>query len=49
MAMYDAPPIPTRRPVEHDSPPQLQPGDHVRIRGVPGDLPSHAQLEGALG
>ena len=33
----------------HLEPPHLQPGDHVRIRGVPGDLPAHAQLEGAFG
>jgi hypothetical protein len=49
MAMYDAPPIPTRRPVVHAEPPQLQPGDYVRIRGVPGDMPAHTQLEGAFG
>lgn len=49
MAMYDAPAIPTRRPLEHRQPPVLRPGDHVRIRGVPGDMPSHAQLEGAFG
>jgi hypothetical protein len=49
MAMYDAPAIPTRRPVAHRQPPQLQPGDAVRIRGVPGDMPGHAQLEGAFG
>ena len=25
------------------------PGDYVRLQGMPGDLPSHAQLEGAFG
>ena len=49
MAMYDADPIPTRRPVAHDQLPQLEPGDYVRLQGIPGDLPSHAQLEGAYG
>jgi hypothetical protein len=49
MAMYDADPIPTRSPISHQQPPQLEPGDHVRLRGLPGDLPAHAQLEGAFG
>ena len=49
MAMYDADPIPTRRPLTHDELPQLEPGDYVRLQGMPGDLPSHAQLEGAFG
>jgi hypothetical protein len=49
MAMYGADPIPTRRPVVRSQMPQLAPGDHVRINGLPGDLPAHAQLEGAFG
>src|SRR5438309_9272041 len=47
--MYGADPIPTRRPVVRTGLPQLAPGDHVRILGLPGDLPAHAQLEGAFG
>ena len=49
MAMYDAEPIPTRRPVEHEQPPPLAPGDYVRLRGRPGFDVSHGQLEGAYG
>jgi hypothetical protein len=49
MAMYGADPIPTRKPVVHPQPPHLQPGDSVRLIGLPGDLPAHAQLEGAYG
>ena len=30
MAMYDAQPIHTRRPIEHKQLPQLEPGDHAR-------------------
>jgi hypothetical protein len=30
MAMYDAPPIATRRPITHEPLPVLAPGDHVR-------------------
>ena len=47
--MYGAEPIPTRTPVEHPQPPHLVPGDPVRLIGLPGDLPAHAQLEGAFG
>ena len=49
MAMYDADPIPTRRRSRTTQLPQLEPGDYVRLTGIPGDLPSHAQLEGAFG
>jgi hypothetical protein len=49
MAMYDADAIPTRRPIAHRRLPRLAPGDHVRINGLPGDLPAHAQLEGGFG
>ena len=49
MAMYDAEPIPTRRPIAHPQPPHLVPGDPVRLIGFRGDLPAHAQLEGAFG
>jgi hypothetical protein len=47
--MYDAPPIRTRSQVVREPLPELRPGDHVRIRGLPGDMPGHAQLEGAFG
>jgi hypothetical protein len=30
MAMYDAEPIPTRRPIEHKQLPVFAPGDHAR-------------------
>ncbi len=49
MAMYGADPIPTRRPVKRTQLPGLAPGDHVRLIGLPGDLPAHEQLEGAFG
>jgi hypothetical protein len=31
------------------APPELDVGDHVRIKRVPGTMPAHAQLEGATG
>jgi hypothetical protein len=31
------------------APPALSPGDHVRIKRVPGTMPGHAQLDGATG
>src|SRR5947209_20619703 len=49
MAMYDAPPIRTRRLVVRQRPPQRRPGGDVRSRGVPGDMPAHKQLEGGFG
>ena len=31
------------------APPDLQAGDHVRIKRVPGTMPAHVHLEGATG
>ena len=49
MAMYDNPPIATRRPVAHEEDPALQPGDRVRIKHNPGTMPGHDALTGAAG
>ena len=49
MAMYDNPPIPTRRPLERDGDPDLLPGDRVRLRRAPGTMPGHGALDGKRG
>lgn len=49
MAMYENPPIATRRPVAQDEDPQLQVGDRVRLKRSPGTMPGHDALDGALG
>lgn len=49
MAMYDAKPIETRRPIERPEQPKLAPGDHVRLTRNPGTMPGHEALDGAYG
>ena len=49
MAMYDNPPIATRKPVVHEGDPELQVGDRVRLKRNPGTMPGHDALDGALG
>jgi hypothetical protein len=49
MAMYDAKPIETRKPIDRPAPPDLAPGDLVRLVRNPGTMPGHAALDGAYG
>ena len=49
MAMYDNPPIATRKAVVHEGDPKLQVGDRVRLKRNPGTMPGHDALDGALG
>jgi hypothetical protein len=49
MAMYDNPPIPTRKPVAHEGDPELEVGDRVRLKRTPGTMPGHEALDRATG
>jgi hypothetical protein len=49
MAMYDAPRIPTRKPLDRPRTPALRQGDRVRFRRADEAIPGHGPDDGATG
>jgi hypothetical protein len=49
MAMYDAPRIPTRKPLDRRRTPVLSAGDRVRFHRADEAIPGHGPDDGAMG
>jgi hypothetical protein len=49
MAMYDAPRIPTRTPLDRPRTPVVKAGDRVRFHRAAEAIPGHGPQDGAMG